>query len=232
MTALKTIHRNIISCDQCPRLRKYCRDIAKTKRRSYQNENYWGKPIPGFGDPKARLVIVGLAPAAHGANRTGRIFTGDRSGEWLYRALHRAGFANQSSFERANDGLVLQDTYVTCVVKCAPPANKPHPKEMLRCGSFLEQELSQLKQSEVFLVLGQIGLNGLWPHLKKRYALTQSKPRFGHGQEAPITSADPGIPSKTLLMSYHPSQQNTFTGRLTIPMFDSIFSRARELLTS
>lgn len=222
MPELKTIHRDIVACDKCPRLRKYCKSIAKIKRRAYKDENYWGKPIPGFGDPKARLVIIGLAPAAHGANRTGRIFTGDRSGEWLYRALHKAEFANQSTYERADDGLKLHDTYVSCVVKCAPPGNKPLPREVRQCGGFLAQELNGLRHAQVFLVLGQIGLNGLWPHLREKYGVTQAKPRFGHCREMEI----PG--GKTLLMSYHPSQQNTFTGRLTVPMFDAVFSRARQ----
>lgn len=226
LPSLAAIRREVIACNACPRLRKYCRKIAQVKRRAYQTENYWGKPIPGFGDPSARLVMVGLAPAAHGANRTGRIFTGDRSGLWLYRALHRARFANQSSFERADDGLKLTDAYVTCTVKCAPPLNKPLPIEMTRCSAFIQSELAAMEQARVWLVLGQIALNGLWPHLKTRLRLTCAKPKFSHGGEFKL----PG--GATLLMSYHPSQQNTFTGRLTEPMFDSIFTRARELIGS
>lgn len=222
--SLTAIHREIITCTACPRLRKYCQNVAKIKRRAYQEEIYWGKPIPGFGDPSARLVIVGLAPAAHGANRTGRIFTGDRSGLWLYRALHRARFANQSTYERSTDGLRLLDTYVTCVVKCAPPANKPLPIEMTRCAPFIQSELKSMKQARVWLVLGQIALNGLWPHLREKMKLDSAKPKFSHGGEFALPDG------ATLLMSYHPSQQNTFTGRLTEPMFDSIFTRARELI--
>ena len=231
--ALKSVHADILDCTACPRLRKYCQSVAKIKRRAYAEESYWGKPITGFGDPRARLIIVGLAPAAHGANRTGRIFTGDRSGLWLYRALHRAGFANQPTYEHAGDGLRLKDTYVTCVVKCAPPANKPLPSEILRCGSWLERELDALdhagnpdSRGSVYLALGQIALNGLWPLLKKRFGLQCPKPRFGHGAEETLNDR------ASLLMSYHPSQQNTFTGRLTEPMFDRIFIRARELIAS
>ena len=224
-SALSTAHQQITSCKACPRLRKYCLGVAKTKRRAYAAESYWGKPISGFGDPAARVVIVGLAPAAHGANRTGRIFTGDRSGQWLYRALHRAGFANQATYERADDGLLLNDVYVTCVVKCAPPANKPLPKEIKRCGDHLENELNALPSPAVWLVLGQIGLSGLWPHLKHRFAALGGKPKLSHGDEFSLPDGS------TLLMSYHPSQQNTFTGRLTEPMFDRIFERVRKLIS-
>src|SRR6185437_853790 len=160
--------------------------VAKIKRRAYVDETYWGKPITGFGDPKAGLVIVGLAPAAHGANRTGRIFTGDRSGQWLYRALHRAGFANQPTYEYADDGLTLKDAYVTCVVKCAPPDNQPLPAEISRCGKLLARELAALPKPKIWLVLGQIGLNGLWPHLKESFGATGPKPKFSHGGEHPL----------------------------------------------
>lgn len=221
--SLKSIHRDIIACSACPRLRKYCQSMAKIKRRAYADETYWGKPITGFGDPDARLVIVGLAPAAHGANRTGRIFTGDRSGQWLYRALHRSGFANQPTYEHAGDGLKLTNAYITCVVKCAPPDNKPSPAELKRCRIHLEAEIAEMMNAKVWLVLGQIALNGLWPHLKGRYSITSAKPKFSHAGEFALPNGD------LLLMSYHPSQQNTFTGRLTEPMFDRVFSRAREL---
>jgi uracil-DNA glycosylase family 4 len=220
--SLKSVQRDIVACTACPRLRKYCQSIAKIKRRAYATEDYWGKPITGFGDSAASLVIVGLAPAAHGANRTGRIFTGDRSGQWLFRALHKAGFANQPTYERADDGLKLEGAYVTCVVKCAPPGNKPLPKEIERCGRHLVAELDALPTPKVWLVLGQIALNGLWPHLRSRYGIQSSKPKFSHEGEAAL----PG--GMTLLMSYHPSQQNTFTGRLTEPMFDQVFRTARK----
>ena len=221
--------KEIIACNSCPRLRKYCLGIAKTKRKSYLHETYWGKPITGFGDPKARMMIIGLAPAAHGANRTGRIFTGDRSGLWLYRALHKAGFANQSTYERADDGLKLNDTYITCVVKCAPPDNKPSPAETARCSKFLEQELHALTEVKVLLVLGQIGLSAAWPLisdqvLKKFPDAKLKKPKLKHGGEMTLPDG------RTILMSFHPSQQNTFTGRLTEPMFDGVFERVRDLL--
>jgi uracil-DNA glycosylase family 4 len=166
-------------------------------------------------------VIIGLAPAAHGANRTGRIFTGDRSGLWLYRALHKAGFANQPTYERADDGLKLKDVYITCVVKCAPPDNKPLPAEIKRCKSFLERELDLLRSKKVFLVLGQIALNALWPLLNQE----GPRPKLKHGQLVPLKDG------KFLLMSFHPSQQNTFTGRLTEPMFDEVFKSAKNCIT-
>lgn len=170
-------------------------------------------------------MIVGLAPAAHGANRTGRIFTGDRSGDWLYGALYRAGFANQPEAKNRTDGLILKDTYITSVAKCAPPDNKPLPVEIKRCSAFLERELRMLSDARVYLALGQIALNGIWPHLTRHYDLKKvGKPKFGHGVKTEL------VPGKWLLLSYHPSQQNTFTGRLTEPMFDSIFSEASRLI--
>lgn len=221
-TELEKIHLKTERCLACPRLRKYCLSIAESKRKSFSTESYWGKPVSGFGDPQAQLVIVGLAPAAHGANRTGRIFTGDRSGQWLYRALHKAGFANQATFERADDGLRLKNAYVTCVVKCAPPDNKPSPVEINRCGELLAQEIRALKNTRVWVALGQVALNGLWPHLLSLGIVNgMKKPKFKHGGELDLRGG------QKLLLSYHPSQQNTFTGRLTEPMFDSIFHQAR-----
>lgn len=224
-SSIKNIHAEIVGCAACPRLRKYCRGVAETKRRAYLNETYWGKPITGFGDPKARLLIVGLAPAAHGANRTGRIFTGDRSGDWLYRALHKAGFANQPTSVHAKDGLELEDAYVSCVVKCAPPDNKPLPSELDRCAPFLAREIAALKQARVFVALGGIALQGLWPLICPRDARGKpaARPKFGHAAEVALADG------RWLLISYHPSQQNTFTGRLTEPMLDRIFARASEL---
>jgi uracil-DNA glycosylase len=219
--SLRQIAEKIHACNQCSRLRKYCQGIAKTKKRSYLEETYWGKPISGFGDPFAQVVIVGLAPAAHGANRTGRIFTGDRSGLWLYRALHKAGFANQPTYERADDGLKLKGVYITCVVKCAPPDNKPLPLEIKKCSSFLEQELKELTAARIYLVLGQIGLNALWPILKESAV---KKPKLKHGELVELSG------NRAILMSYHPSQQNTFTGRLTEPMFDQVFETAKRYL--
>jgi uracil-DNA glycosylase family 4 len=198
--------------------------MAEVKRKSFQDQEYWGKPIKGFGDPKARLMIVGLAPAAHGANRTGRIFTGDRSGDWLYRAMHKAGLANQPTATWRDDGLKLKDAYISCVVKCAPPDNKPEPKELERCNPFLAREMAAMPQVRVYLALGGIALQGLWPLLHPGAAKAPARPKFGHGVEVPLG------PDRWLLLSYHPSQQNTFTGRLTEPMFDSIFTRAAALL--
>lgn len=202
--------------------------MAQTKRKAYAGEEYWGKPITGFGDPnpaRVKLLIVGLAPAAHGANRTGRIFTGDRSGDWLYRALHKAGYANQPTSTHRRDGLQLRKTYITCVVKCAPPDNKPSPVELKRCTHYLEDEIALFENTRVFLALGQIALAGLWPILVRNgLTLTQTRPHFSHGGETKLTE------KKSLLLSYHPSQQNTFTGRLTEPMFDSVFDRASKLI--
>jgi uracil-DNA glycosylase family 4 len=218
---LSQIAAEVHACGQCSRLRKYCARVAQTKKRAHLDETYWGKPISGFGDARARLIIVGLAPAAHGANRTGRVFTGDRSGLWLYRALHKAGFANQFSYESADDGLKLTDVYITCVVKCAPPDNKPLPPEVLRCSRFLKQEMAELSRARVFLVLGQIGLNALWPLLGENAI---KKPQLKHGELIELSDG------RALLMSFHPSQQNTFTGRLTEPMFDEVFRTAKEWL--
>jgi uracil-DNA glycosylase family 4 len=226
-SSLKQLSEQIEHCEACPRLRKHCLKVAREKRKSYASETYWGKPISGFGDTAARLHILGLAPAAHGANRTGRIFTGDRSGEWLYRALHKAGFANQPQSIRRDDGLKLMDCWISCVVRCAPPDNKPSPSEITRCSSYIKSELELLKQTQVYLALGQIALNASWPHLVARYQIQKkSKPKFAHCGKMELA---PGI---YLLMSYHPSQQNTFTGRLTEPMFDRVFSEARAILSS
>lgn len=195
--------------------------VARERRAAYRDETYWGRGVPGFGDPAARLVIIGLAPAAHGANRTGRMFTGDRSGDWLYRALWRAGFANQPTSVSIDDGLELTGAYITAPVKCAPPANKPTPQERANCRPFLEQELQLLTDVRVIVVLGQIGYDATCTLLGVR-----PRPRFGHGVEVPLGDG------RTILCSYHVSQQNTFTGKLTEPMLDAVFARARELCGS
>jgi uracil-DNA glycosylase family 4 len=192
--------------------------VAVTKRAAYRDEEYWGRPIPGFGDPAARLLVLGLAPAAHGANRTGRVFTGDRSGDWLFRALHRAGLANQPDSVSRDDGLTLSGVWVTAAVKCAPPANAPRPDERDACAPFLRREFEALEDVRVVLCLGQFGYDAACHHLGVR-----PRPRFGHGVEVP---AGEGL---TLVCSFHPSQQNTFTGRLTEAMLDQVVGRAATL---
>lgn len=221
--AFDKLKKSIISCEKCPRLRRHCEAIAREKKKAYLDEEYWGKPIPGFGDAKARLVIVGLAPAAHGANRTGRIFTGDRSGEWLYRALHDAGFANQAESTGRDDGLKLNEAWVTCGVRCAPPENKPTPKEFENCRPFLHAELDLLIHARVYLALGSLALKSIETYLKERGDFSHPL-KFAHGASVKLPSG------RLLLCSFHPSQQNTFTGRLTRPMFDSIFSEAARFL--
>jgi uracil-DNA glycosylase family 4 len=222
---LESLKNTIFECKRCPRLRSHCLQIAETKKKAHLNETYWGKPISGFGDPKAKLLIVGLAPAAHGANRTGRIFTGDRSGEWLYGALHRHGYSNQPYSSDRNDGMKLKRAYITCAARCAPPENLPSKEELAQCLDYLKTELQLLKEIRVVLALGGIAYDTIWPLLNssKPAEKTQKKPKFKHGLEIPLSN---GI---VLLTSFHPSQQNTFTGRLTQKMWDSVFLRAKAL---
>jgi uracil-DNA glycosylase family 4 len=197
-------------------------EAAAEPPRRFRGDSYWARPVPGFGDPEAAVVIVGLAPAAHGANRTGRMFTGDRSGEWLYGALHRAGFANQPTSEHRDDGLRLDGAYVTAVVRCAPPANKPDPAERDTCLPYLSEELGLLSGARVLVALGSFAWDGaLRAVAALGHPTPRPKPRFGHGEEAVVGPY-------TLLGSFHPSQQNTFTGKLTRPMLDAVFARARE----
>jgi uracil-DNA glycosylase family 4 len=214
--SLARVTDEVVACDACPRLVAWRREVARDKRAAYRDDEYWGRPVPGFGDPGAELLVVGLAPAAHGGNRTGRVFTGDRSGDWVFRALHRAGYANQPTSEHRDDGLRLRGAYVSAAVRCAPPANKPTPAERDNCVPFLARELALLSELRVIVGLGQFAYD-----VVARLLAVRPRPRFGHGVEV-ATAAGP-----TIICSYHPSQQNTFTGTLTEPMFDAVFSRAR-----
>ena len=223
MSRWQTLNRDIGVCQRCPRLRKHCIQIAKQKRRAYAEWEYWGQPVPNFGDPKARLLIIGLAPGAHGANRTGRMFTGDRSGDWLYRALHKAGFATQAESTSCDDGLQLNDCAITAACHCAPPENKPTRDEMQQCRLFLQQTIDLLP-ARVYLALGQIAWKAMLDEALRREWLAPPRPKFSHGATVKLR------PERWLLGSYHPSQQNTFTGRLTEPMFDQVFLAARKLL--
>ncbi len=215
---LQSIAREITECAKCPRLVAWRQEAALRRPRRYANWEYWARPVPGFGDPSASVLIVGLAPAAHGGNRTGRIFTGDRSGDWLYRSLFRAGFGNQPTSDHRDDGLRLTGAYVTAVVHCAPPGNRPLPSERENCLPYLEREISSLPRLRVVVVLGTFALDGIARALGLR-----PRPTFRHGAEIPL----PG--GRWIVCSYHPSQQNTFTGRLTEEMLDAIFLRARQL---
>jgi uracil-DNA glycosylase len=217
--SLDTLHGDIVTCRLCPRLVEWRERVAQEKRASFRDWEYWGRPIPGFGDATARLLVLGLAPAAHGGNRTGRVFTGDRSGDWLYGAMYRAGFANQPTSVSKDDGLVLHDAYVAAAVRCAPPDNKPTTEERDTCAPYLSRELALLSDVKVIVCLGGFAYNAIAAHLGLK-----RRPAFGHGVEAPL---DDG---RVIIASYHPSQQNTFTGRLTEPMFDAIFARAHALL--
>ena len=220
MTALGAVAADVVGCRACPRLVEWREHIAVEKRAAFREETYWGRPVPGFGDPAARIVVLGLAPAAHGANRTGRVFTGDRSGDWLFRAIHRAGLANQPTSVDAGDGLRLDGAWVTAAVKCAPPANNPTPAERDACAGFLRAELAALRPA-VVVCLGAFGYDAACRH----YAV-RPRPRFGHGVEAVVAGGP------VLLCSFHPSQQNTFTGRLTEPMLDAVFARAVTLAST
>jgi len=223
MSGLGALQAEITECRRCPRLVAWREQVAVEKRAAFRAETYWGRPVPGFGDPDARILVVGLAPAAHGANRTGRMFTGDRSGDWLYGALSRAGLANQPSSWSIDDGLTLRDAYVTAAVRCAPPQNAPTPAERDACAPFLLRELALMPTVTVVVTLGAFGYEALWRVWRDAgVELPTPRPKFTHGLEV-VT------PRATILGCFHPSQQNTFTGRLTEPMIDAVFARAVEL---
>jgi uracil-DNA glycosylase family 4 len=226
---LALVRRRIIECDRCPRLRDYCARIAREKRRAFRDETYWGRPVPGFGDPRARLLIIGLAPAAHGANRTGRVFTGDGvggSGDFLMSALHRAGFANIPTSHDPADGLRLRDAFIAAAVRCAPPDNKPSPDEILACLPHLDAEMTALPRVRVVAALGRIAFDAYQRLLKQRGVRIAPRPAFGHAAAHRLENGT------TLIGCYHPSRQNTNTGKLTAPMMDEVFRLARRALRS
>ena len=225
MNGLRALHREIVDCRACPRLVAWREEVARLKVKRFRDWTYWARPLPGFGDPHAPLLIVGLAPAAHGGNRTGRMFTGDRSGDFLYAALHRAGFANQPTSVRRDDGLALRGAFITAPCRCAPPGNKPLPDELARCSVWLDREIALLQDVSVVLALGSIGWAAALSHFSRRgLAIPRPRPQFGHAAEAKI----PGGP--VLLGCYHVSQQNTNTGKLTAKMIDAVLARAKVLM--
>jgi uracil-DNA glycosylase family 4 len=216
---LAALEARITECRRCPRLVEWRERVAREKRASFAGEEYWGRPVPGFGDPAARVYVLGLAPAAHGGNRTGRVFTGDRSGDWLFASMHRVGFANQPESVSAGDGLELRDAFVAAAVRCAPPANKPLPEERDNCLPYAGEELALMPQVRVIVCLGAFA----WDAACRLHAV-RPRPKFAHGAEFALPSGGP-----VLLGCFHPSQQNTFTGKLTEPMLDAVFRRARAL---
>jgi uracil-DNA glycosylase family 4 len=216
---LAALERRITNCFKCPRLVAWREQVAREKRAAFAEDEYWGRPVPGFGDPQAQVYVLGLAPAAHGGNRTGRVFTGDRSGDWLFASMYRTGFANQPTSVSLDDGLELRGAWVSATVRCAPPANKPTPAERDTCMPYAAEELRLLTRVRVVVCLGQFGWDAACRLLSLR-----PKPKFGHGAEFPLPDG------RTLLGTFHPSQQNTFTGKLTEPMIDAVFARARQLV--
>jgi uracil-DNA glycosylase len=219
--SLTQVHDAIVSCNRCERLRTYCGQIARDKKAAHRADVYWGRPVPGFGDLQARVLVLGLAPAAHGANRTGRVFTGDGSGDFLMRAMHAAGFANIPTSQRADDGLTLTDAYIAAAVRCAPPANKPTPAEIAACHPHLLAEFAALTHIQVIVCLGRIGFDAAWRLLAAQGITMRPRPAFGHA----LAYTPPGGP--IVIASYHPSRQNTNTGKLTAPMLQSVFDLAR-----
>lgn len=224
-SSLVQLNQEIVSCTKCSRLITYCQKIGREKRRAYMDWEYWAKPVPGFGEANARVLILGLAPGAHGSNRTGRPFTGDGSGYFMYPVLHKAGFASQPTATHRGDGLRLQDAYITAAVRCAPPQNKPTPQEIANCSAFLDRELAALKRIKIVVALGRIGFDAYLNYLKRKGVITsKGEYQFGHGLEYEMPDG------RVLICSYHPSMQNTLTGKLTEKMFLQIFLRARKLL--
>ncbi len=220
---LRKLQEEVISCRKCLRLVEYHQEVAQQIPRRFQGWSYWSRPLPSFGDPRGRVLIIGLAPAAQGGNRTGRMFTGDRSGDWLFEALHRFGFANQPHSETRDDGLVLKDAYITATIRCAPPQNKPLPAEIEACRPYFQQELDLLERVRVFIPLGQVAFGQLLKNLRWKGLILPAL-KFGHGQVFPLPDG------RTIITSFHPSQQNTFTGKLTKEMFYRVFEMAREYL--
>lgn len=227
---LVDIERRVVTCTRCPELRAYCAEIARTKKREHRDSEYWGRPVPGFGDPAARVLLVGLAPGAHGSNRTGRMFTGDASGLWLYRALHKAGFANQALAVSKGDGLELKDAFITAALRCAPPGNKPTPAQRKACLPFLVEELAAFPQLRVVVTLGKLADDTVHGIFRTRYELRGVRAPFAHG--ALTRYRDENGRTIAVLASYHPSRQNTNTGVLTERMLDAIFKRAAKLADS
>lgn len=228
MPRLADVHHAIVSCERCPRLRDYCRRVAAEKKRAYRDDLYWGRPVPGFGDAHARLLLIGLAPAAHGANRTGRVFTGDGaggSGDFLMAALHRTGFANLTTSTHADDGLTLTDVFISSAVRCAPPDNKPLPEEIVRCLDHLDAEVAALHRLQVVVALGKIGFDAWLQLLRRRGHRLAPRPAFGHGA---VIACGERFP--TLIGCYHPSRQNTNTGKLTPSMMEAVFRKAKRWL--
>ena len=222
--SLEALNARIVKCELCPRLRAHCTEVARVRRRAYTDWEYWGRPVPSFGDPEARVLALGLAPGAHGSNRTGRPFTGDGSGDFLYPVLHEAGFASHPQGRSRDDGMKLTDLWITSVVRCAPPGNKPSPEELRNCAPFVDQEMALLKNLRVVVCLGRIAFDGLLAHEQRQGAsIVRAGYTFAHGAEYTLPSG------RKAITSYHPSLQNTNTGKLTKPMFLSVFLRAREL---
>jgi len=223
-TWLEILNTEVVGCTRCPRLVEHCQRVAREKKRAYREQEYWGRPVPGFGDPQARVLVLGLAPGAHGSNRTGRPFTGDGSGNFMYPVLYRAGFASQPTATNRGDGLKLRDLYITAAVRCAPPQNKPTPQEIRNCAAFLEREIDGLKNVRVVVALGKIGFDAYLEYARRRGVITR-KSEFGFAHGARYRMKD----GKLLVASYHPSQQNTNTGKLTEAMFLEVFRGVKEI---